>query len=540
MLKLIYCNQFKKQTISFNHGLNIVAGDSNGSNSIGKSSLLLAIDFVYGGSSYYESEDIIKNVGHHSISFVFEFKGCEYYFRRYTDHPNTVELCDSKFIKQKEIDIEEFKDFLFTKYAITLPYLKWRDMVSLYFRIYNKNNYSEIAPLHMFPKEASDAQVPRLLKLFDAYKTLAEQNEVVKETDTVYKTYVKAQQLHFIDQSITSERRMKKASENLEKLRSEAHMQQTTLITDSVSVSSEQMSLVYKLRYELSRIQLSHRKVANKIKELSANYDQVEANFQIDKDVLDYFPGINLKKIEEINSFHKSLSRILKHELAKQIKELESRERNLQEQENHLLEGIGEALNENNNAKEMALKNYMAMHQEIEDLVKGINAFKSSVKYKFDRDNAVLTYNNLFSEIKGGVAVLINKELELLNDYIYDGQKKAPYLDIISPKKYNLVSPDDTGAGSRYRSLIIFDIAVLKLTQLPALCHDTILYKNIESTAITRILSLYKSIPDKQIFISIDEIEKLSKDIQESIKESIVIELMPNGNELYGWSWNTK
>ena len=127
-----------------------------------------------------------------------------------------------------------------------------------------------------------------------------------------------------------------------------------------------------------------------------------------------------------------------------------------------------------------------------------------------------------------------------MNDYIYDGQKKAPYLDIISPKKYNLVSPDDTGAGSRYRSLIIFDIAVLKLTQLPALCHDTILYKNIESTAITRILSLYKSIPDKQIFISIDEIEKLSKDIQESIKESIVIELMPNGNELYGWSWNTK
>lgn len=51
---------------------------------------------------------------------------------------------------------------------------------------------------------------------------------------------------------------------------------------------------------------------------------------------------------------------------------------------------------------------------------------------------------------------------------------------------------------------------------------------------------MYKSIPDKQIFISIDEIEKLSKDIQESIKESIVIELMPNGNELYGWSWNTK
>ncbi len=343
MLKLIYCDQFKEHTISFNHGLNIIAGDSNGSNSIGKSSLLLAIDFVFGGSSYYESEDIIKNVGHHSICFVFEFTGRKYCFRRYTDHPYNVELCDSKFNKQKVVDIEEFKDFLLTKYAITLPYLRWRDMVSLYFRIYNKNNYSEIAPLHMFPKETSDAQVPRLLKLFNSYKTLAEQNEVVKEKDAVYKTFVKAQQLHFIDQSITSERRMKKASETLEKLRSEAHMQQTSLITDSVSVSSEQMSLVYNLRYELSRIQLAHRKVTNRIKELSANLEQVEANFQIDKDVIDYFPGINLKKIEEINSFHKSLSHILKHEITKQIKELESRKKNLQEQENHLLEGIDEA-----------------------------------------------------------------------------------------------------------------------------------------------------------------------------------------------------
>lgn len=46
MLKEIYCDKFKKKLIEFHDGLNIILGDDIASNSIGKSTMLLAIDFV--------------------------------------------------------------------------------------------------------------------------------------------------------------------------------------------------------------------------------------------------------------------------------------------------------------------------------------------------------------------------------------------------------------------------------------------------------------------------------------------------------------
>lgn len=47
--------------------------------SIGKSSSLLAIDFVFGGDTYIKS-DGVKKEGHHTIFFAFEFDGEKYYF----------------------------------------------------------------------------------------------------------------------------------------------------------------------------------------------------------------------------------------------------------------------------------------------------------------------------------------------------------------------------------------------------------------------------------------------------------------------------
>lgn len=49
--------------IEFGEGLNVVLGKEDGAMSIGKSSALLAIDFVFGGSTYAKS-DGVKHEGH--------------------------------------------------------------------------------------------------------------------------------------------------------------------------------------------------------------------------------------------------------------------------------------------------------------------------------------------------------------------------------------------------------------------------------------------------------------------------------------------
>ena len=91
---------FKKQgevrpPIRFKEGLNVVLGKEDGAMSIGKSSSLLAIDFVFGGDTYIKS-DGVKKEGHHTIFFTFKFDGKEYHFARNTGDSNTVFICDSK------------------------------------------------------------------------------------------------------------------------------------------------------------------------------------------------------------------------------------------------------------------------------------------------------------------------------------------------------------------------------------------------------------------------------------------------------------
>lgn len=63
MLYEIVCDKFKTKKVLFNSGLNTVLGTNEGDNSIGKSSFLLIVDFVFGGTTYAKSEDIIKILG---------------------------------------------------------------------------------------------------------------------------------------------------------------------------------------------------------------------------------------------------------------------------------------------------------------------------------------------------------------------------------------------------------------------------------------------------------------------------------------------
>jgi len=99
MLSEISSDQFRVGAIQFHQGLNTVLGDKNATNSIGKTSLLLVIDFGFGGSSLIEnSPDIVAELGDHDYFFSFEFDSESYCFRRGTRQPDVVYKCDSEKI----------------------------------------------------------------------------------------------------------------------------------------------------------------------------------------------------------------------------------------------------------------------------------------------------------------------------------------------------------------------------------------------------------------------------------------------------------
>ncbi|HEY8364769.1 MAG TPA: DUF2326 domain-containing protein [Haloplasmataceae bacterium] len=85
----------------------------------------------------------------------------------------------------------------------------------------------------------------------------------------------------------------------------------------------------------------------------------------------------------------------------------------------------------------------------------------------------------------------------------------------------------------------MFDLAALFLTPLPAIAHDSFILKQIGDTPFENILKIYSS-NEKQIFISIDKEESYSKKAQEIMKNTEVLYLSEDGNELFGWAWNEK
>lgn len=108
MLKEIYSSVIKQKTIKFHKGLNVVLGDNNASNSIGKSTMLLIIDYVFGGDTYIKS-DVIDHIGQHEICFCLEFNGELFYFKRKTEQSQTIFITDESYNDKQEITLEEYK-----------------------------------------------------------------------------------------------------------------------------------------------------------------------------------------------------------------------------------------------------------------------------------------------------------------------------------------------------------------------------------------------------------------------------------------------
>ena len=60
----------ERPPIRFKRGLNVILGKNDGTMSIGKSSTLLAVDFVFGGDTYVKSNGVNQE-GHYTIFSAF-------------------------------------------------------------------------------------------------------------------------------------------------------------------------------------------------------------------------------------------------------------------------------------------------------------------------------------------------------------------------------------------------------------------------------------------------------------------------------------
>lgn len=187
MLVEIYCDKFKtggkdgevRAPITFHEGLNAIVGDEDRSNSIGKSTLLMIIDFVFGGKDYINKcLAVHENVKEHNICFTLEFEGIEYSFMRNTVKYNEVIRCDRQYVPcedKKSMTIEEYTAFLGEMYGLKFEGLSWRGLMSKYIRVFGRDTMDASRPLQEAKDGKVEDEIKRYLKQFYRYAIVKQQ-----------------------------------------------------------------------------------------------------------------------------------------------------------------------------------------------------------------------------------------------------------------------------------------------------------------------------------------------------------------------------
>ena len=543
MLVEIRCDEFisygeKRPPITFHTGLNTVLGDETGSNSIGKSTFLMIVDFVFGGNDYVtRSLDVQKQVGPHSIQFAFEFNGKVHHFSRETVDHTYVTRCDDNYNPISDMTIADYRKFLLGHYKIDLPLISFRDIVGRYFRIYGRENLEEKKPLHSVRQETDKDAITALLKLFDMYAPVASLAEAVTNSKKEKDAYKKAQDFHFVPK--IGKRKLAQNEKRIAELQTELLRIQRASGEQIMGLDTQQAQQVAALKQRLGNVRRQRGRLESQLRavenDLAFDNPRLENNFQ---DLLLFFPEANLKKIEDIERFHRQLAHVLNSEFEEAKQRLTALIKVAEEEINSLVKEI-RASGLPPKVSRGVLESYSTKKEEIAFLEKENKAYQKMEELKVAAKSLEVRLNALQEEQIGFLQSEINVKMNALNDYVYGGEKKPPVLTIKKPNSYTFLTPDDTGTGTSYKGLVLFDLSVLELTPLPALVHDSVILKQIGDEPLERIMELYSRSP-KQVFIALDKKGSYLENTQEILERTAVIHLSDGGNELFGRSWNVK
>ena len=185
------------------------------------------------------------------------------------------------------------------------------------------------------------------------------------------------------------------------------------------------------------------------------------------------------------------------------------------------------------------LDKFSHYRQQIDTLRNQNKAYDDAKTFADDIKAAKQALKDAEDTILRNIESMINSQMTRYNDFVYNQTRKAPEINLFDGTRYEFTTPDDTGTGTSYKSLIVFDLSILKLTQLPTLIHDSLIFNDIGYAPLEKIMELYTQ-SSKQIFIAFDKKEAPTKAIQKILDSASILHLSSDGNELFGENWGRK
>lgn len=536
MLKRVTCDKFKTQPSEFHKGLNVVLGSSGGSNAIGKSTFLLILDFVLGGDDYIKSaKDVFERIGHHQINFEFEFDGEPLYFWRSTNRPNIVNRCDSKYnVVIQEMSINDYRDRLFHEYKILLRDIKFNEIVGRFIRIYGHGSHNERRPLQG-ERESMATAVEYLMKLLGKYEDIynlkaAEESYGLKPSKQVERSI----------SDITAEIGDNKTKiDGLESRREKLSKQNEEANLRALGVDHEKAARLAEIKKELEKLDARKYRLESQLRAVRSNMPDSDGVLRKDFSALKrFFPNANIDAFTDVENFHAKINNFLRSDIEEEIARLEP----LIEETDAEIATIEAQLKDSGIARTISqsiLNQYARITREIDDLEKKNEELNSEIEQMEKRKEIEKLFANLRRKQEEALAAAekqVNDEMMRINTIVTGGDRPAPILTINPDKTFEFETPDDKSEGTAFKNLVVYDLSMLTLTQLPLLIHDSSIVKRIEDADFERILGMYQE-SRRQIFIAFDKADSSTPTAYSILKKNAILRLSV-GNELFGESWS--
>ncbi len=549
MLVEVSCDKFEENgkvrpPIRFHKGLNAVVGNESGTTSVGKSTFLMILDFVFGGDDYIKkSREVHKeaNAGPHVIKFQFDFDGKPYFFSRSTeiDEHNYVIPCDENYepLPDEPMTLENYCGFLAEHYGLTEDGQTWRGCVSRFIRVDRRDTLLDTEkPLKSYKGEADRVGILALIKLFGEYAGISAPQKAKEEAEKDEKAYRDALSHEFIPavKNITEYKANAERIDNLEIILQDLAEKSSKGLLELTSLQAEQITSIRNkiasLRRQRSMMESQRTALETSRKEKKAK------NLQSDyTELLRFFPDVDLRKLEEVEEFHRQLSSILNNELRSSEKHLIDMI-SLTNDEIARLEQEQLKISQIPNVNKATLVRYAELQKEIQDLQSANDAFDKKGELKKRVELMEEGLNEIIVKEMRYIETQLNSKMAQMNEDLYEEKTRPPIFHTISADLYNFSTEDDHGTAMRHKGVILLDLAILQTTKLPFIVHDSVLLLDGENDVIEKILGLYSAQKDKQVFIAFDK--TATPRAKEILKEAQVLNLRHGGFELFGRSWS--
>ena len=499
----------------------------------------MIIDFALGGEDLLKkTPGIADALGPHEYEFDFKF-GEEYYrFTRRTDTPGVVLARGDDEYSAWPLD--QYREWLAERYGTNGCGLSFRSVVSPFIRVWGRDTLEVQAPLRADEKERAQTQVERLLGLFDRLVELRDAKNLLA-TKKKLKSALRAGQREGVIPKINAStykknaKELKRTEEQLDEIRQE-------LETAAVNISSLMSDEMLELKSARDAFAEQRQDLLARKERLTNNLYGIPPIARANLELLrDFFPSINIRRLEEIEGFHRDISLILMGEISEGL-DLTNRELELIETELERLDQQLASLLRHVDTPSYIVDKVVEL-ASVAGSIRQANDFYDQVRQAAsDEKSAQLAYSIATKQEAEGIKESVNRALDTLTELIFPAGRHSPRLSINEKaSNYTYKVPSDHGTGTAYVALLIFDLVVLKTTaRLPLVVHDSVLFKNIENDVIASLVKHYQSLEAvAQVFIALDEVHKYGPSTA-SVLESHAVVRLTRDQLLYDQDWRPR